>query len=103
MIRDHELKKDILGKEVKKMHGRKLTVAFFLIAFFMLGLKVGFGADNKELVSKGEKLYAEKKCAVCHMINGKGGKLGGELGGVGSDLHHHNAAYLRNSLKILRQ
>lgn len=35
-------------------------------------------------VAKGQKVYAEKKCAMCHMINGKGGKSGGDLSKVGA-------------------
>ena len=29
---------------------------------------------------KGEKLFAEKRCATCHAIGGKGGRVGPELG-----------------------
>jgi nitric oxide reductase subunit C len=36
------------------------------------------------LIAKGEKVYADKKCAMCHAINGKGGKSGGDLTDVGA-------------------
>jgi mono/diheme cytochrome c family protein len=35
-------------------------------------------------IAQGEKVYAEKKCAMCHMIKGKGGKSGGDLTDVGA-------------------
>jgi mono/diheme cytochrome c family protein len=35
-------------------------------------------------VARGEKVYEEKKCAMCHMIEGKGGKSGGDLTDIGT-------------------
>jgi mono/diheme cytochrome c family protein len=34
--------------------------------------------------SRGNQVYADKKCALCHMIQGKGGKTGGDLSTVGT-------------------
>lgn len=39
-------------------------------------------ADSAQIVS-GEKVYGDKKCAVCHAIKGKGGKAGPDLSAVG--------------------
>jgi len=35
-------------------------------------------------VAKGADVYFEKKCNVCHAINGKGGKAGPDLSAVGA-------------------
>ena len=35
-------------------------------------------------VADGEKVYLEKKCAVCHAIRGTGGKAGPELSAEGT-------------------
>jgi mono/diheme cytochrome c family protein len=40
--------------------------------------------SDQALIAKGEKIYADKKCAVCHMIKGKGGKGGPDLSDVGT-------------------
>lgn len=42
-------------------------------------------AANDAAVTKGEKLYADQKCAVCHSIGDKGNKKG-PLDGVASKL-----------------
>lgn len=54
-----------------------------VIAMVPMGNRVNAESDSS-LVAKGEKVYAEKKCAMCHAINGKGGKNGGDLTGVGA-------------------
>jgi mono/diheme cytochrome c family protein len=41
-------------------------------------------AQADPIISKGGKVYTEKKCAACHSINGKGGKFGGDLTHVGA-------------------
>ena len=42
------------------------------------------GGDTAQVVpgtpERGEKLFRDKQCAVCHTIGGKGGKVGPELG-----------------------
>jgi mono/diheme cytochrome c family protein len=42
-------------------------------------------AAAQDAVAKGEKLYVEQKCSVCHSIGGKGNAKG-SLDGVGSKL-----------------
>jgi len=37
-----------------------------------------------DLITKGAQVYADKKCALCHSIKGKGGKSGGDLTDVGA-------------------
>ena len=34
-------------------------------------------------ISKGSKVYLSKKCALCHVIQGKGGKGGPDLSDIG--------------------
>jgi mono/diheme cytochrome c family protein len=56
-----------------------------VIVMGAMGLMTGlvFAQTDPSLIAKGEKIYAEKKCAMCHMIKGKGGKSGGDLTDVG--------------------
>lgn len=57
---------------------RALTV---IAAFVALALvTVAAQADNK-----GEQLF-KQKCAMCHVVNGKGGKIGPELTKVAAKL-----------------
>lgn len=56
-----------------------LVLAGCLVGTFSVTVHAG-----TDLIAKGEAIYAEKKCAVCHMINGKGGKAGGDLSLVGA-------------------
>jgi len=47
------------------------------------------GGDTTQVVpgtpERGEKLFAERRCATCHAVSGKGGKVGPDLGRAG---HH---------------
>ena len=49
-------------------------------------LSIGAKHSQAELdpVAKGGEVYQLKKCAMCHTIQGRGGKSGGELGSVGA-------------------
>ena len=49
-----------------------------------VGLAATAAAQDAK-VARGEKLFAEQKCAVCHSIGGKGNK-NGSLDGVASKL-----------------
>jgi mono/diheme cytochrome c family protein len=63
---------------------RCLMVAGGLACLWLAGQSSVWAEADQTLIAKGEKVYAEKRCGVCHMIKGKGGKVGGDLGGVGA-------------------
>jgi mono/diheme cytochrome c family protein len=62
---------------------RKLSV-FVLTASFIGGAS-SIGAAQDATVAKGEKLFADQKCTLCHSVGDKGNKKG-PLDGVGSKL-----------------
>ena len=43
---------------------------------FMGALSVGVSAQDPKKIQTGKQLYASKECAKCHMIAGKGNKIG---------------------------
>jgi len=61
---------------------KRFVVALAGIAFLSGGSL--FAQDAKK-IADGKKLYDQKECAKCHMINGKGNKIG-KLDGVGTKL-----------------
>lgn len=67
---------------------RAIIITFIL----SLSLAGAASAGQDPKVAKGEKLYAEQKCAMCHSIGDKGNKKG-PLDGVGSK---YSAAELRD-------
>ncbi len=50
----------------------------------LLGQSQTWAKADPALIAKGEKVYAGKKCALCHKIAGQGGKIGGDLSKVGA-------------------
>jgi mono/diheme cytochrome c family protein len=54
-----------------------------LAAAVLIGELVSAQMDSA-LIPRGEKVYMEKKCAVCHQVKGKGGKAGPDLSTVGA-------------------
>lgn len=60
-----------------------LLQGFFIIVMFILAMAAGT-RTQAESKSRGDQVYADKKCALCHMIQGKGGKTGGDLSSIGT-------------------
>jgi mono/diheme cytochrome c family protein len=44
----------------------------------------GIATADPAQVAAGETVYGKSRCAACHMIQGKGGKSGGDLSDVGA-------------------
>lgn len=63
-----------------------LCMAFAMpfVGTFLVTMGLAGAESDPAIVAKGEKAYAEKKCAMCHAIKGKGGKSGGDLSDVGA-------------------
>ena len=62
-----------------------LTLGLLLVwGLMQYGLMSAQGAE----IEKGKKLYEEKKCALCHAVSGKGGKLGPDLSEEGGKRDH---------------
>ncbi len=58
-------------------------------------------AKTKKMIELGEKVYAEKKCDMCHAIGKKGGKIGPNLMHVGKTWKPARLALMiRDSKKI---
>lgn len=47
-----------------------------LIGTLLFARPTALAQADPALIAKGEKIYGEKKCALCHMIKGKGGTAG---------------------------
>jgi mono/diheme cytochrome c family protein len=62
-----------------------MTKGAVLVMAGVLGLPALGFAQDKALVERGMKVYAEQKCSVCHSIAGKGNAKG-PLDEVGSRL-----------------
>ena len=55
-----------------------------------------FVGANAVALSKGEQVYVDKKCSLCHEIDGMGGKFGGDLSHVG---FKRDAAWLKRFMR----
>jgi cytochrome c oxidase subunit II len=73
------------------------TFGFLVFWGFMQhGLLSAHGAE----IEKGRKLYEEKKCALCHVVAGKGGNLGPDLSEEGK---RRDRAWLMKFLKTPKE
>lgn len=43
----------------------------------------GAAVQQKADPAQGQKIYIAQKCNICHVVDGKGGKLGPDLSGIG--------------------
>ena len=57
---------------------RRLFIVVTGLAFF---LTTGLLAQDAKQADAGKKIYESKECSKCHMINGKGNKIG-KLDGI---------------------
>src|SRR4030095_7647300 len=71
----------LAGRREAAMRRIALTVLIVLL----FGVTVVRAASGAQDVARGEKVYAEQKCGICHSIADKGNKKG-PLDGVGSKL-----------------
>ena len=53
-----------------------MTRSAVLVMIGVLGLPAIAVAQDKALIERGMKVYAEQKCSVCHSIDGKGNAKG---------------------------
>lgn len=60
-----------------------LAAGLLLVGVSVVG-HVAWAQGGVGLRTRGEQVYADKKCAMCHSIKGKGGKSGGDLTDVGA-------------------
>jgi cytochrome c2 len=70
------------------------TFVAIVIACVVVAVGAAAAQDSK-LVSKGQRLTVDHKCAMCHALAGKGGKIGKPLDGVSAT---RDAAALRRIL-----
>lgn len=56
-----------------------LMAGWILAAVLPFVSHMAWAQGDPALIARGEKIYAEKKCAACHLIKGAGGKTGGDL------------------------
>jgi mono/diheme cytochrome c family protein len=73
---------------VTSLTGDDAHMKRFALFVFVLGLFVSApaAAQGGAQASQGEKVFAEKKCSVCHLVGDVGNKKGPSLDGVGSKL-----------------
>jgi mono/diheme cytochrome c family protein len=53
-----------------------MTRRAVLVVVGVLGLPAIAAAQDKALIERGMKVYAEQKCSICHSIDGKGNAKG---------------------------
>lgn len=78
---------------------RKIIIAV-IILFMSAALGVLRGEASE--VETGKHLYEKKRCGMCHVIEGKGGKMASDLSHVGSERNREwLTAFLKNPKKVL--
>ena len=70
------------------------SLAVGVVGVLLFGI-TGFAQDAAQ-IEEGKKVYGEMKCAMCHKVEGVGGKIGPELSGVGS---RKEAKWMKGFLK----
>jgi mono/diheme cytochrome c family protein len=80
------------GSNEEEIPMRALTATTLAVALAAILAVPAFAQDTKQdtkldpkLVQRGEKVFAEQKCSMCHSIQGKGNKAG-PLDNVGAKL-----------------
>ena len=58
-----------------------IAVGVLVVTFFG---SMASAQGDEALIEKGKEIYNEKKCSMCHKMDGVGGDIGSELSGVGS-------------------
>ena len=64
-----------------------MRVVFFIAAVFAFAVTA---SAQQPTAADGQKVFADKKCSVCHLVGGVGNKKGPVLDGVGAKLTKAN-------------
>ena len=73
-----------------------LGVGVLLLGSPLLEKTEAWAQAEGSQIAQGKKVYKDKRCAICHVIKGKGGKLGGDLSRVGAK---RKVQWLRSFMK----
>jgi len=73
-----------------------VMVGVVALSVTLSGQPVALAQTDPAQTAKGEKVYGDKKCAVCHAIKGRGSKAGPDLSTVGAK---RDANWLKAFLK----
>ena len=65
------------------MHRHHRTIAVSTVLAVLLAGTWAFAAPESA-VQNGQRVFSERKCAVCHTLHGTGGKVGPDLSTVGA-------------------
>ncbi|MFQ5589030.1 MAG: c-type cytochrome [Nitrospiria bacterium] len=57
-----------------------MTIVFVAMGVLFIGQSTVYAAD----IEAGKTFYAKKRCGMCHVLEGKGGKIASDLSGIGS-------------------
>lgn len=75
--------------------GTSMQTSILVAAALLMLTPARSNAQDPTLVAKGQKLAVQHKCSLCHVVEGKGGKIGKPLDGVAE---RHDAAALKRIL-----
>ena len=64
--------------ELKSFRACRLVVMLSLVI-----VAEAWPQTDSDRISRGKQIYSDKQCALCHTIQGKGGKSGPDLSDVG--------------------
>ena len=73
-----------------------LCMGFLMLGILAVPFSLAWAGESQPLLAKGLKAYEKSKCAICHIIQGKGGKFGPDLTHVGAE---RDAQWLRQIVK----
>ncbi len=87
------------------MQGLIIVMVFSLISM-MTGLQPLYASEPVHVsdsdVDVGKAFYAKKRCGMCHMIEGKGGKMGPDLSHIASKRDREwLIAFMKNPKKMV--
>jgi cytochrome c2 len=74
----------------------RVRVWSVLIGALLVNQAIAWAQTDPAKIAKGQAVYAEKKCSLCHLIRSHGGKVGPELTMVGAK---RDAEWLRMFMK----
>ncbi|MDC4206603.1 MAG: cytochrome c [Candidatus Manganitrophus sp.] len=80
------------------MMKRTTVIALGFLFPFIFAVLPAFASE----LEKGKKIYADKRCGLCHVIAGKGGKMGPDLTDVGNQRDHDwLTKFLKNPKEVV--
>lgn len=71
-------------ESLMKIELKSFRACLLVVMLSLIIVTEAWPQTDSDRISRGKQIYSEKQCALCHMVQGKGGRSGPDLSDMGT-------------------